>query len=304
MIKGLDVGYSYTKDNEKRIFKSAMSQMDKAVSGAIKITIDGNTYFVGTGRGTVDIDKADSELTKVCLLANLALTPASDFYIVTGLPIAQYREQKDKLKHALLKYRRSTVIINGVQKDIVINDVTVFPQSAGALYSQDILDDALIVDIGGRTVDVALLEVENGKLSLQKCDTWYKGMLTLYGSVVDEVNRRYGLTLEPHRAEKILTKGLSVLGKPQDLDFLRPLISEHLDPMIDEISLNYPAFTTHMYLCGGGAALMSGIFKKHFPNLEVMADCQFANAIGFYKIGQQLYGKYEKERAMAWQRKD
>jgi len=301
MIKGLDVGYAYTKDNEKRIFRSAITQVDKIVSGAIKITIDGTTYYVGTGRGTVAVDKTDSELAKVCMLTNLAMSTGNEFYIVTGLPIAQFKDQKEKLREALLKYRKSRVEIGGAPKEITIHDVTIFPQAIGALYSQSIRDDALIIDIGGRTVDVAFLEYDNHQFSLQKSDTWYKGMLCLYSNVIDEINRKFNLTLEPQNAERILVKGLELFGKQQDLSFLKNVIEEHIAPIVDEITLNYPASTTRMYLCGGGANLMAGVFRKHFPHLEVMPDCQFANAIGFYKVGLQIYGKKE-ERIVSWQR--
>ena len=45
MIKGLDHGYMYTKDNDLNIFKSAFTTEDKAISGAIPITIDGKQHY-------------------------------------------------------------------------------------------------------------------------------------------------------------------------------------------------------------------------------------------------------------------
>lgn len=50
-------------------------------------------------------------------------------FIVTGLPINQYKEQKDKLKNFFLLQNN---------KEVSINDILVYPQRVGALYSQNI----------------------------------------------------------------------------------------------------------------------------------------------------------------------
>lgn len=55
MIKGLDNGYLYTKDNELNIFPSAFSTEDKVVSNAILITIDNKQYYTGIGNWIKDI---------------------------------------------------------------------------------------------------------------------------------------------------------------------------------------------------------------------------------------------------------
>lgn len=52
MIKGLNNGYLYTKDNEKNIFPSAFSTEDKVVSNTIPIVIDSKQYYTGIGKST------------------------------------------------------------------------------------------------------------------------------------------------------------------------------------------------------------------------------------------------------------
>lgn len=54
-------------------------------------------------------------------------------FIVTGLPINQYKEQKDKLKNFFLLQNNKGVSINDkTEKIIRINDVLVYPQGVGA----------------------------------------------------------------------------------------------------------------------------------------------------------------------------
>lgn len=58
---GVDVGYSYTKDNYGHIFRSEM--MEGTNIGGMQMEIDGKKYVVGAGSGTTDVNKANNELT-------------------------------------------------------------------------------------------------------------------------------------------------------------------------------------------------------------------------------------------------
>lgn len=230
MIKGLDNGYLYTKDNELNIFPSAFSTEDKVVSNAIPIIIDNKQYYTGIGKSTVELDKTNLEITKVCTLTNLAMSNDKEFYLVVGLPVGQYKEQKDKFKETILSYNHCLVEYQNRVKQFLINDVLVFPQGVASLYSINSLsNNALIFDIGGRTVDIALIEMINNKPTLIKSDTWYKGMLVLYSTIIESINKKFQLTLEARYAEQILFNGLYLYGQKQDISFLQPIIQEYLD---------------------------------------------------------------------------
>jgi len=295
-IKGLDNGYLYTKsisDNEHMIFKSAYSTLDKVISGTAYVNIDGKDYYIGAGKTITQVDKTDHEINKVCTLTNLALSGNNDYSLVVGLPIGQYKLQKDKFIKMIISYNNSEIIFKGSSMNINIKDVTVYPQGAGALYSMtQVNGDYILFDIGGLTIDVALIEMMFGSPSIQKYDTWYKGIVTQYSSIIEQVNMRYNLTLEPKYAEKILTNGLIIDGEKKDISFIQIILEKYLDDLFTDFRINYPSKTTTIYLCGGGASLLFDLFKKYFPQTILMQDCQFANATGFYRIGQQKYYKY------------
>lgn len=128
MIKGLDNGYMYTKDNDKRIFKSAYTQVEDAISGSHHININGQDYYVGHGNSTVDVDKTQSDINKVCTLTNLSMSEDNTFYLVAGLPIEQYLSQKDKLAESIMSYNQSEIRYDNFPTFIKINDVTVYPK--------------------------------------------------------------------------------------------------------------------------------------------------------------------------------
>jgi hypothetical protein len=300
MVKGTDIGYSNTKDNEKRIFRSAYTNSDKMLSGVEHIIIDGKDYYVGAGQMTSEVDKTNDEMNKVCTLLNMAQSFDDEFYLVLALPIAQYKSQKERLIEAVMNYNKCEVIYQGYKRNIHINDVSVFPQGAAALYTLDKLEGRFIIlDPGGFTWNIALIEVIDGEPHIEKYDTWYKGMRTLYSSVIKTINTKFDLNLDPRDAERILMKNeLRVRGQDEDLSFLIPVLLDYLEPITDEIKLNYPCDTTPIHVCGGGSYILGEALCKRFYDLQIMKDREFANAIGLYNLGCIIYDKYIDRRAV------
>ena len=286
MVIAEDIGYSYTKNNFGRMFKSAMTTDDNAVSGAYKMNIDDKTYYVGCGKGSTSVEKFDSELSKVLLLTDLYLTGGNEYYVITGLPIAQYKSQKDNYKQSIMKYSKS--IVN--EKTIRILDVTIFPQCAGSLYSQNIQESCIIIDIGGRTTDFGVFLNEGGKFTQIKYNTLYCGMESLYSDVIKSCNEHFNLSLENWQAEDIVRKGLMIDGEKQDLKFLQSVFISYADTICKELELNYPIHNLQVYLTGGGASSFLNPLKAIMPSIKILNDSQFSNALGFYNVGRQMYG--------------
>ena len=280
---GVDVGYSYTKDNYGHIFRSAM--MEGTNIGGMKMEIDGKKYIVGAGNGTTDVNKANNELTKVLLLTDLYLNGADEYKIVTGLPISQYKTQENVLRHSIMKYSRS--IVNG--RAIHISDVRVYPQCAGALLSVNFRQSCTVVDIGGRTTDIGLFVFENGRFTLTNYSTLYVGMESLFSEIAGAVNDRFELSIPTWQGESILRNGLVIDGNPQDTRFLEPVIKNHCEPICKELVLRYPVRSMPVVLCGGGAIPLKQFIKSCAPSVGVINDSQFSNAKGFYKWGCQIY---------------
>lgn len=289
-IVGLDHGYSYTKDNLHNIFKSAYSRTNNTLTDKYKITIDGEDYYFGSGVTTSDTDKSDSMVNEICTLATLCLRDSKESYIVVGLPIAQYLTKKDKFNNAILQYNKRDVIYQGESIPINIKDVSVFAQGVGALFNIGLPDGMYIsFDIGSYTINVVLVEIIKGCPHIQKYDTWYDGIMTLFNKLITEVNLRYDLTLDVEYAETILTNGLTVYGEKQDLAFLKPIMSGYLDNILSKFKPNYPYATTLIALSGGGTNLLGNIFANCFPNSMALPNPQFANAQGYYNFGLQKY---------------
>jgi plasmid segregation protein ParM len=286
VIKGLDVGYSYTKDNAGRIFKSAFSYYDQSVTGTKKLTIDGKDYYVGFGGMTCDVDKTNSEMNKVCTIYNIVTSGAKDILFILGLPIGQVKEQKEKLRESVYSYNKCNVQYDNKPYNFKIHDVYIGQQGVASLYTlKELYGEYIVIDIGGFTIDSCLVEFGlDGSRILEK-DTWYKGMRTLYSSIIGMVNNHFNLSLDVSYAEKILREGLKIHGIPQDLSIIKPLLQEYVDYITNEIQIKYPSETVPIYLTGGGTDLLYKVLCKRFKDVHKIDNPQFANAIGYYNMG-------------------
>lgn len=284
-IIGLDIGYYATKDHTGRIHQSAISKKENSLANN-KIQIDGVGYTVGQGNMTSEMDKTDSDINKVLTLYNLALSKAPEPLLVVGLPVAQYETQKQKLFESIMNYNRSKVVYKRNEFKVNIIDVIVAPQGIAALYLlPNLYGEYIVIDIGGGTLDIAYLEFDITGIRIIMFDTWYKGVRTVYSDIIKEVNNTHELKLSNSQAEKILRDGLYIEGTKQDLSFLKPILQEYVDNIVDEIKIKYPYRTTPIYLVGGGAELLYNPLTKRFPKVTKLPNPQFANALGYYVMG-------------------
>ena len=288
-ILGVDIGYTYTKTSEGILFASKVCKAEP-FQDAPKLTWEGQTYSVGVGESTVDANKINSTITKVCMMAALAVSSKdSEFNIVTGLPIGQFSAQADNLKSMILSNRRNKVFLNGVERNLNINDVKIYAQGAGALFAQRIDGEAIIIDIGGRTIDIAYFEIEGGRRRLSTHSTLYCGMLPLYSKAIEAINQKYELTLPSKDSEKILRDGLEVHGEKQDIRFINTIKNEHIQELVNELDVKYPSKTTPIYITGGGAFIFGAVLQDKYRNARILPNCQFSNANGFKQIGESIW---------------
>ena len=290
MVIGLDVGYAFTKDHAGHIFKSAYSLTDNSVAGQQYIKIGDVKYYVGTGIMTSETDKTGSELNAVCTINSIMLNSAHDVQLCVGLPIGQYKAQKELLKQTILSYNKLAICQNNVPYKVCITDVCLAMQGVAALYTLRELDGMyLVIDIGGYTIDTCLVEYGPGRSEIMRYDTWYKGIRTLYADVVSMVNNHYCVALDNSFGDRILRGQLNINGNKADLSFIKQYLSEYVDNLCDEIKLRYPTETANIYLTGGGAGMLETAFTRRLGNVQKIPDAQFANAKGYYIIGRHKF---------------
>ena len=279
-IVGIDVGYSFTKTSTGMIFPSKITTAEPMLGYTRTLKRNNTLYYVGTGIGTVSMNKCYEDLTStLTMYAICGAVEGTKARVVVGLPVGHFKAQRDALRSAVMGLS-GTVEWNGQCRTITIEDAAVYPQG---LLPVD--DDYISVDIGYCTDDKVY--IENGEVKYAK--TTYYGMQPLYSRIMDAINQRYESKLDDDYAHIVLNKGLVVAGKRQDTSFLRPIIRAHAECIAQEIRKSTPSKMVPIYITGGGGAVMFGAIKELLPEAQLWENGQFSNAEMYQMVGEQIW---------------
>lgn len=282
MILGVDLGNWNVNTSEGYIFPARYTLVENLLgANGDVLEYEGTKYYMREGKLENNYDKANKETNIILFLYALALQNDRYFKVVVGLPALTYKTSRDTFKENLLENKVYHLKLNGIDKTIIIEDLIVFPEGAGAYYSLNQRPkNSVIIDIGGGTTNI--VSFKNGKLD--KCTTLGKGMIELYNNVREYLNSTYTLKLELEDIEVIMREGLRVDGDEISFAFIKPIIDSFVNDLMNELR-NYPIRTSKVLLTGGGSKLLKGPLSK-IPGLEVIDDYLFSNAKGFKKVGE------------------
>lgn len=286
-ILGIDIGNSTCETNTGVIFNSKITGIEP-LSKADTLLIDKKTYWLGEGNYDTTYRKIDKENYINFLFAALALsTDAVNNYIVLGLPLSQFKEDKASLINMILANREKTVRINDVEKHLIIEDVEVFPEGVVTL-SDDY--EGICIDIGGRTTDCALVVNERGRRRILNPISVPTGTINLYKDFINKINNKLSLDLVMNDAERIMNNGLILDGKKTNIDFAMDVYKQFVDSLISQLQVEYSLRTNRISLTGGGATLLHEQIKNRLGEGVTMQDNPiFANANAYYELGCSIW---------------
>lgn len=296
---GIDVGYSHTKvytENGSDIFRSTVKEgiIELNVQSTV-ITYEGKNLTIGErGRITVNQDKINDINFEPLLMTGILRNVKNikddvteiNVKLVTGLPIAWYPKQKDKLKDFLFD-KKITIGYKGLDRNIHIQDCLVFPQSAGLPLTHPTEFEGsktnLIIDIGGLTVDVTLYE---GK-RIVKYESYQMGMIKLYARMASVINSEFNIEVDDQDVEKFIEEGsLTINEEDQEFDF-KKYLQEHMDTIITMIKRDFKYdIVDKKTFIGGGSLRLKDVLPK---NKGIKCDKVLNNAQAFYNVGVQKF---------------
>jgi len=332
VIIGLDVGYGLTKavaDNGRRAcFESRVAPAEfirfQAEMGA-RVAANGLTLHdaqegalwvgelaskqgrPGALRSPRDRDRVNDPITTHLAHAAFAmLLPGLEHArvrVVTGLPVAYYRDAFQLSQHLLGTHQ---VLLDGRSLVVEVEDVLVVPQPFGALLS-------LILDERGR-MKTATLDLVEGKVGVLDVGTFTTDLILVEGleyiearsgslevgvSTAVEMMRKvllddYRVSYEAHELEVALRRGWLVIdGQKQPLD---GLARDRLDPVARAIEAQARTLwnistLTAVVLAGGGALALRPWLEPRFKQAIYAPDAAMANAAGFLRYGLRQWGR-------------
>lgn len=288
-IVGLDVGNATLISSTGIILDSKITTIEP-LAKADKLILDDKTCYLGVGKYDTEYNKVEKINYMNFLYGLLALsTETVHNFISVGLPLSQYRENKETLINKIMSENKKILTINDIEKTIIIDDVFIAPEGVAAL---DDNFEGIICDIGGATIDTALVVNEHGKRKIINPISIPNGTITLYTEFINMINGRYSLNLKIDDAERILRGGLNLRGVKQDIDFALEMYNHFTDDLISDLQRNYNLEINNISLIGGGAEIVYNPLRNIYGDaVSIQENAIQSNAKAFYELGVAVFGE-------------
>lgn len=340
-LVGCDLGYGQIKilsGDRRTKFLSAVGtpisdfgrvaaiSNEKELLESLAITFEGKKYYIGhnaivntrNGRLSLRQNKAESDENKIKFIMSLALLMDEDeeyaeFDVITGLPVLEFKNQKDLLFNMMYNYGRPFEFImhlgpKEVMKKVKINNIKVISQGEGAFYDFVLNKDGIItqeqaglvsgtvmvVDPGYRTTDIVTME--NGRYIEPLSDQFNKGVNQIHQEILRLIMERLNIKKELKDLDEIVRSGrLFHNTKTYNVE---KIIFDVAEPFAEDIVDNLHTMSNdrlgsmqRVILTGGGAEIIYPYVKKYLEGIvevSIMKDAEFCNASGYYKYGLLL----------------
>lgn len=271
---GLDIGNSNLKAHTGLVLASKIKE-GKYINKTIEVIHERKMYTIGEGNREVEINKSKKETNLLFLYTMIGLVSQDvENEICVGLPIGQYQEQKENYRKFILDNNYADIFINGERKIINITNCKIAAEGLAAIPKNY---EGIILDIGGGTSDIALIQNRRVINPISKP----RGTLNLYSNIVNAINTKFSLDLVDEDAERIIKNGLTIDGEKQNIDFIYNLLATFTDDIINTLKLEYSLKTNNLLVTGGGGNLFYNSIKKRSPQAQLIENSLFSNAIGF-----------------------
>jgi plasmid segregation protein ParM len=316
---GLDDGYAYTKvaladgrlvaiPSRARVGRANVTWLDTAERRIGEYETEATLYAVGEvdGEPTHFEGYPFSGLNRAIVQHALqqAGLAGHSVHAVSGLPVSAFylkdgSRRSDTLERKRASLKQPVAPIDGrLPAAIAFHDV--IPEALAAWYDH-VIDDAdgrarldperlrapvAVVDIGGRTTDVAV--VADQAVRHEASGSLRCGMLDVKQQVAEGIRARFALETVSERAvEQAVASGrLRLFGQDQDVaDLVTAARHQVLERLFAETrrQLGLGAELDRVLFVGGGAVALAEAIRDWFPNQALAEHPAFANARGMLK---------------------
>jgi plasmid segregation protein ParM len=306
-LVGLDIGYGHTKivthDGDRHIFPSVVSAIAPtpvehygAPTADDEVIVERIRCIVG--ERAIGAENRYMDLHNVWWITptyKAIIAQASKFIpahstVIAGLPISAYTAAESR-----------AIVEDLVKTGLKAKRVLVAPQGIGAYYSDRTIyhptNKVALVDIGNWTTEFIAIAgkhfIDRRSLGVQI------GVSDIYATVAHELTTKLGRPIDPSEVERS-SRGngdIRAQGRAYDQHAVDDRVSQLakdratqiLSKMVSLWGAHAAEFETVLF-CGGGAQLLFPYLKSYREGAILMNDSQFANAVGFLKIGELMFG--------------
>lgn len=284
-ILSVDLGNYNTKTSSKVLFESRFEEGNsEAFDGQDILEFNDKRYLMEKGIWDLDYDKANKDYMP-CLLTAIAksfprFNNITGLGIVLGLPLNQLKN-KDKIIEEL-EGNTFNFTFNNKEKTVEFVKVGVIGEGFSSIYTlteTERQESILLVDIGGRTVNI--VEYEDG--NVQNTNTLPLGMYNFYKDVQKELLNRNPVSIENVR-------GLIEKKKIDDEATITKLKQKFVGNLVNNLKTHNPEFK-EIYFTGGGAMTLKKELQEAYTNANFLNDLLFSNVLGNKLLADTIWGE-------------
>lgn len=283
MILAVDIGNYNIKTSEGKIFPSTFKKgTDANPIGEEVLEYDGQQYIMTKGTFDNTFNKSKKEYLPNLLYA-IALSSEEqkfDLDLMLGVPLDNLgitENFKSDLLGKTFKYS-----VNEKYKEVTITNLATVGESISSFYTLDAntrKEPLMIIDIGGRTVNVSIFE--NNKLHDKFTVT--KGMIDLYDKIVARINDD-GNNFVAEQMERLIETKVITDTEKEELEFI--------DYIMNEIERKVNRNIYKIYYTGGGSKyLVKHLMSYVKPTGELIENPLFSNVNGNGIIANIQWGE-------------
>lgn len=276
MILAIDLGNYNIKTSEGVIFPSTFTEGVPANPvGEEILAFNGTSYTMTKGSFDNEFNKSKKDYLPNLLYAIAKSSTADDkvFDIVLGVPLDNLgitNNFKEELEGKEFEF----ILNTNNKRKIKINRVATVGEGISAYYTlsdEERKDDVMIIDIGGRTTNVATFI--NKKL--EKKFTVTKGMIDFYDDVKGRVNST-GENFNTEEMERLIKKGIIKDVEKEETTLIKEIFNG--------IKFKAKKETYTIYFTGGGSVELEESLREMEPNAKFVSNPIFSNVNGNKKI--------------------
>lgn len=279
----VDLGNYNIKTSKNVIFKSAfMKGKDINPMGEDIVFVDDEYYTIGKGKFDNKINKAlkNYKPNLCCAIAKSIDEAECSINLMIGVPLDNlgiFKIFKEELLNKDLEFT-----FNNKPYKIHINDLKAVGEGISSYYTLNDtqrMEDLVIIDIGGRTTNVA--SFEKGK-SINKF-TVPLGTIDLFNRIGTRYNNDEGSNKITEEIERLIDSKYITDTEKEEKQFL--------DDIMNEIEIKLDRKTYKNYYTGGGSLRLRKHIENYLqPNGILMENALFTNIKGNEIIAKTIWG--------------
>ena len=302
MLISIDHGNKLIKTCNSEPFIGGVQEYDFKQFGADVLRYKDKYYLLTDKRIPYHRNKEEDERYFVLTLFAIAREieaagryhpGAMDIQLAVGLPPAHYGTQYRQFCGFFLNRGPIHFEYHGRKYTIVITETVCYPQSYAAAVTMfqtlKRIPRALILDIGGVTVDY--MQIKNGGGDMSVSDSLESGVIMLYNKITSKVRAEYDIGLSEPEIDAILL-GESVQTTREAVVLTERLAQEFISDLLSALRERQLELRTgQIVFVGGGSILLRRQIECSGKVANpIFVDDINANAKGYeilYQLGQK-----------------